>query len=188
MSALRGIRWSTSNRAIRSQHCTSAPGKNKMSRPSPPASGAAAVPDDNAVFDTKNLAPAPPSVTTPLLSRNSSIVSVPEHSAVEDEDAATAAARAKALSNLVRTPVSSRPSSRATSPTPSNFSLTSDDDVPTHVSTLEQLKGLPEECLSGDPVRPLQHFDESGVVSKYALNPMMYSVLLVLIVEGACDV
>jgi len=93
--------------------------------------------------------------------------------------------KSKALNNLVRSPATSRPgsrdASRAPSPTPS---IRSDEDLPTNVSTLEQLKRLPEECLSGDPIRPLQHFDESGVVYKYALNPMTYSVLFVLIVEG----
>lgn len=60
----------------------------------------------------------------------------------------------------------------------------SDDNVPTNVSEPNQLADLPEECLSGDPVRPLQHFDEDGKVCYYALNPMVYSVFMILLMEG----
>jgi len=140
--------------------------------------------------DDENPLAAALTESSALLSRTSSIASVPEGGVVppptEKYEETAAEARAKALSNLVRTPVSSRPGSRSGSPTPSALSSTAanDDDVPTNVSTLEQLKGLPEECLSGDPIRPLQHFDEGGDVFKYALNPMTYSVLFVLIVEG----
>jgi hypothetical protein len=71
--------------------------------------------------------------------------------------------------------------------TPSSTGATSvstEDDVPTNVSEPEQLKDLPEECLSGDPIRPLQHFDEDGKVCTYALNPMVYSVVVILLMEG----
>lgn len=80
---------------------------------------------------------------------------------------------------LNRTPNSSHPSSRAPSPGVSDMS----DDLPNNVSTEEQLLQLPEECLSGNPSRPLQHFGEDGDVSSYALNPMIYSVCFILIVE-----
>lgn len=88
---------------------------------------------------------------------------------------------ASSLSRHVRTPVSSRPGSRAPSPLGSNYS---DDDVPTNVTTEEQLEDLPEECLSGDPIRPLQHFDEDGNIYHYALRPMFYSVFMILLTEG----
>ena len=122
-----------------------------------------------------NARPPPPTTTTNNSNNNNSMT-IMMNNTTSDE-------RAKALNNMVRSPVSSsRHGSRAPSPTPS------DEDLPTHVATVEQLKTLPPECLSGDPVRPLQHFDENGMVYKYALNPMTYSVLFVLIVEGECAV
>ena len=39
-----------------------------------------------------------------------------------------------------------------------------DDELPTNVSTVEQLKDLPKECLSGITDRPLRHVDEDGQV------------------------
>jgi POT family proton-dependent oligopeptide transporter len=57
------------------------------------------------------------------------------------------------------------------------------DDLPTNVSSEEQLKPLPIECLSGDPERPLRHVDEFGKISHYALQPMLYSVVFILLVE-----
>jgi POT family proton-dependent oligopeptide transporter len=47
----------------------------------------------------------------------------------------------------------------------------------------EQLKLLPAECLSGDPERPLRHVEENGGVTLYALQPMRYSVIFILLVE-----
>ena len=102
-------------------------------------------------------------------------------SATNATAAAATATAAATLNNLVRSPVTSRPGSRAQSPL---GSATSDDDAPTNVSTEEQLSDLPEECLSGDPVRPLQHFDEDGNVFHYALRPMVYSVFMILLTEG----
>lgn len=149
--------------------------------------------------DEENPPPPPSTDTSPLLPRTWSMQSVPEDKNVPPAistsniiDFNISNKQSKALNNLVRSPATSRPGSRdgsrAPSPTPSlarsDTGGAGDADLPTNVSTLEQLQGLPEECLSGDPVRPLQHFDESGVVSKYALNPMTYSVLFVLIVEG----
>jgi proton-dependent oligopeptide transporter, POT family len=58
-----------------------------------------------------------------------------------------------------------------------------DDDLPTNVSTAEQLKDLPQECLSGIADRPLRHVDEDGNTFTYSLNPMTYSVIFILMVE-----
>ena len=58
-----------------------------------------------------------------------------------------------------------------------------DDDLPTNVTTEEQMADLPKECLSGVEERPLRHVDEDGQVFHYALQPMTYSVLFILIVE-----
>ena len=61
----------------------------------------------------------------------------------------------------------------------------SDDAIPTNVCTIEQLSTLPPECLSGLMDRPLQHFHEDGItISTYALHPMMYSVFVILLMEG----
>ena len=61
-----------------------------------------------------------------------------------------------------------------------------DDEIPTNVCTVEQWARLPPECRSSlDPRRPLQHFHEDGVtISTYALQPMLYSVALILLTEG----
>jgi proton-dependent oligopeptide transporter, POT family len=66
----------------------------------------------------------------------------------------------------------------------SNYTEGTDDEMPTNVSTVEQLALLPPECLSSDPTRPLQHFHEDGVtVTTYALEPMLYSVAFILVTE-----
>jgi POT family proton-dependent oligopeptide transporter len=72
--------------------------------------------------------------------------------------------------------------SRPGSPTPSE---TSSEDLPNNVSTEEDLLGLPEECLSGEPAtaRPLLHITEFGSKTHHALQPMMYSVAFILIIE-----
>jgi len=62
-------------------------------------------------------------------------------------------------------------------------SLKVDDELPTNVHTTEQLGKLPEECLSGQDDRPLRHIDLQGNTFSYALNPMKYSVGLILVVE-----
>lgn len=143
--------------------------------------------DADDCYDSENpqsQAPArgAPRITSPLIPRayqshGESLVPIHKVDGVDNP------AWSKTLSNLVRTPVSSRNGSPTTSSTTDGSSTM--DDVPTNVCCLDQLKGLPPECLSGDPKRPLQHFDENGVVSKYSLNPMIYSALFVLIVEGA---
>jgi POT family proton-dependent oligopeptide transporter len=56
-------------------------------------------------------------------------------------------------------------------------------ELPTNVSSPEQLLNLPLECLSGDTVRPLQHCNDQGTVKRYALQPMSYSVSFILLVE-----
>jgi len=58
-----------------------------------------------------------------------------------------------------------------------------DDELPSNVDNIAMLDALPEECLSGDPLRPLRHVDDLGVVSHYALRPLRYCVLLILAVE-----
>lgn len=89
--------------------------------------------------------------------------------------------------NNMRSPTSSRPSSRAASPmtsrAPSPTFSDMSDELPNNVSTEEQLKLLPAECLSGDTERPLRHIDEMGLSSHHALQPMVYSVIFILLVE-----
>lgn len=58
-----------------------------------------------------------------------------------------------------------------------------DDDLPTNVSHEDQLKSLPDFCLSGIKQRPLRHVNEKGDVSTYHLRPMTYSVIFILLVE-----
>jgi POT family proton-dependent oligopeptide transporter len=72
------------------------------------------------------------------------------------------------------------------SPTCSTTSYTAtsaDDDLPFNVGSEEQLALLPEECLSGNKLRPLRHVTEDGQVYHYALQPMFYSVIFILLVE-----
>ena len=58
-----------------------------------------------------------------------------------------------------------------------------EEELPTDVCTTDQLKGLPPECLSGDPRYPLRHEDEEQNEYTYHLTPMFYSVIFILIVE-----
>jgi POT family proton-dependent oligopeptide transporter len=58
-----------------------------------------------------------------------------------------------------------------------------DDDLPSNISEESQLFLVPEDCLSGDKERPLLHIDDLGNKYHYALKPMVYSVILILIVE-----
>lgn len=58
-----------------------------------------------------------------------------------------------------------------------------DDELPNNVTTSDQLADLPHECLSGDKEKPLRHVDEEGNVFHYALQPMFYSVIYILVVE-----
>jgi POT family proton-dependent oligopeptide transporter len=62
-------------------------------------------------------------------------------------------------------------------------STTSDEDLPSNVSTEAQLATIPDVCLSGNKKRPLRHVNEKGDVSTYSLQPMFYSVIFILLVE-----
>lgn len=55
-------------------------------------------------------------------------------------------------------------------------------ELPNDVSSKDQLACLPEQYLSDDPRRPLQRTEDDGAIHKYALNPLWYSAILVLIV------
>mmetsp|Transcript_46370 Transcript_46370/g.52698 ORF Transcript_46370/g.52698 Transcript_46370/m.52698 type:complete len:775 (-) Transcript_46370:223-2547(-) len=63
-----------------------------------------------------------------------------------------------------------------------------DEDLPNNVCTEKQLSSLPIVCLNQDAKtkkeRPLRHVDEHGKVYTYALTPMFYSVIFILIVEA----
>ena len=65
--------------------------------------------------------------------------------------------------------------------------ISGDDELPTNVDhayvATYSLDSLPPECLSGDPIKPLRHVDDQGTVSHYALQPLLYCVLLILVVE-----
>ena len=119
--------------------------------------------------------PPPPPSSNPLLGSMSSSGGTPTSQ------------QAKQFRAIARSPASSRPgskpssrqSSRAPSPTCSEVS----DELPNNVSSEEQLRLLPSECLSEDPDRPLRHVDESGRVTTYSLQPMWYSVIFILVVE-----
>jgi len=94
---------------------------------------------------------------------------------------------------MTTTPTSSSPLSSSTlllSRTNSFHWPDEDEDLPSNVNSYEQLKTLPPECLNNDGTnkadydrRPLKHMDDRGNVFTYSLNPMMYSVFLILIVE-----
>jgi POT family proton-dependent oligopeptide transporter len=62
-----------------------------------------------------------------------------------------------------------------------------DEELPNDVSRHEQLSSLPKVCLNHSSKtkkeRPLRHVDENGFVSTYALSPMTYSVIFILLVE-----
>jgi POT family proton-dependent oligopeptide transporter len=55
--------------------------------------------------------------------------------------------------------------------------------IPNNVDSKEQLKLLPPEFLSGNEARPLQHIDDKEERLEYALKPMAYSVIFILLVE-----
>jgi POT family proton-dependent oligopeptide transporter len=58
-----------------------------------------------------------------------------------------------------------------------------DEDVATNICEEEQLASLPDVCLSGDKDRPLSHITEKGEKFSYALKPMFFSVIFILMVE-----
>jgi proton-dependent oligopeptide transporter, POT family len=95
-----------------------------------------------------------------------------------EEIALVGTAKQESTSTVFRTTaIPSLP--RNPSPTMSEFS----DDLPSNVSMVSQLSQLPDECLSGDPDRPLRHVDETDEVYHYALHPMSYSVIYILLIE-----
>lgn len=56
--------------------------------------------------------------------------------------------------------------------------------LPTNICTYEQLEQLPIECIANNPLRPIQHVNEDGItITTYSLNPMIYSVGFILLVE-----
>lgn len=58
-----------------------------------------------------------------------------------------------------------------------------ENDMPSHVNTVEQLVICPSKYRSDDPGRPLKLQDECGEIYKYALNPTRFSVFFILLVE-----
>jgi hypothetical protein len=86
---------------------------------------------------------------------------------------------------VITKPLLSRQNSDAsTTITVASSSGTDGGDLPNNVSTEAQLVGLPDVCLSTKSKnRPLRHVDEQGRVSTYALQPMFYSVIFILLVE-----
>jgi len=57
------------------------------------------------------------------------------------------------------------------------------ENVPNNVSSVDQLHLLPPEFLSDNKTRPLQFIDDKEQVLQYALKPMVYSVVFILLVE-----
>ena len=55
-------------------------------------------------------------------------------------------------------------------------------DLPTNVNSKEQLSLLPSKFLSDDPKRPLL-LTAKGVAYKYALRPLFFSALAILLIE-----
>lgn len=86
----------------------------------------------------------------------------------------------------IKGPLLSRHNSDASTATGTTISASSslDGELPNNVSTEAQLIGLPDVCVSSKHKdRPLRHVDEAGQVSTYALRPMLYSVIFILLVE-----
>ena len=58
------------------------------------------------------------------------------------------------------------------------------ESADTDVNTKEKLSRVPaEKYLSDDPKRPLLQVNADGSVFKYALNPLLYCVLFILVIE-----
>jgi len=58
------------------------------------------------------------------------------------------------------------------------------DNLPSDVNTKDKLACLPEEFLSDTKDRPLKSMGKDGTVYYYALKPLLYSVFLILLIEG----
>ena len=57
------------------------------------------------------------------------------------------------------------------------------NEVPEDVNSVEQLDLVPDTYLSDDPKRPLK-YEVNGAVHKFALKPLFYSVIFILLVEA----
>ena len=57
------------------------------------------------------------------------------------------------------------------------------ESTDTDVNTKDKLSRVPEKYLSDDPKRPLLQINADGSVFKYALNPLLYCVLFILVIE-----
>jgi proton-dependent oligopeptide transporter, POT family len=64
-----------------------------------------------------------------------------------------------------------------------NYQPPLEENVPSNVSTQEQLALVPDEFLSMNKTRPLKLKDDRGAVSLYFLKPMVSSVIFILMVE-----
>ena len=63
------------------------------------------------------------------------------------------------------------------------MSMQLSESVDTDVNTKEKLASVPEKYLSNDPTQPLLQRNADGSEQKYALNPLFYCVLFILIIE-----
>jgi len=57
-------------------------------------------------------------------------------------------------------------------------------DLVVNICTVEQLKDVPAEFLSGDDKKPLLSRDVTGNEYKHYLRPMVNSAMFILLVEG----
>jgi hypothetical protein len=53
----------------------------------------------------------------------------------------------------------------------------------TCIDSKEQVSCLPPDLVSNDPRRPLKHTDRNGSACHYALKPLWYSVIFILLIE-----
>ena len=88
-----------------------------------------------------------------------------------------------ATTNVLSPAPSGTPSPRPPTSPYSSLNKPLDDDLPNNVSSEEQLAKLPDFCISSNKERPLRHVSEMGEVYHYALKPMFYSVIFILLVE-----
>lgn len=57
------------------------------------------------------------------------------------------------------------------------------ESIDSDVDSKEKLSRVPERYLSTDTKRPLQHVTDSGDTYKYALKPVTFCVIFVLLIE-----
>eukprot|EP00538_Stauroneis_constricta_P006321 CAMPEP_0119555258 /NCGR_PEP_ID=MMETSP1352-20130426/7524_1 /TAXON_ID=265584 /ORGANISM="Stauroneis constricta, Strain CCMP1120" /LENGTH=705 /DNA_ID=CAMNT_0007601997 /DNA_START=363 /DNA_END=2480 /DNA_ORIENTATION=+ len=122
------------------------------------------------------------SQTVPLIKSVSSSRLHPSQQQHMQNQAESISAFSTPFSSPFSTPTSS-PKSQPLVAKPPAKKLSLEDDLPSNVSTEEQLPELPDVCLSGNKERPLRHVNERGEISHYALQPMFYSVIFILLVE-----